>query len=224
MADSIRTYSNFEMCQTTLWRWPNFHPRPPRSPAAAKGAKACAQAMDRLQESATCWAKPPDHPLSLSLAHSITRRFKGAIAGARTNMAARRLTSHGRKPDRPLRGPQPRAVGFLSFRAYPPLRIHHIALGPARLGATPFPTAPVLSRRRPRPRRETIGCKPHAGGTGAAGVATVGGRWGWRAPGKYCRAARRHSAAGPASGHTTLACSYALALGGIAVAVWRGVR
>ena len=67
-----------------------------------------------------------------------------------------------------------RAVGFLGFGTYPRSGFMHIDLGPARVWGEPFPKRAVGFATETPPAREMLAQSRTLRGTGAAGVATVG--------------------------------------------------
>ena len=67
-----------------------------------------------------------------------------------------------------------RAVGFLGFGTYPRSGFMQIDLGPARTWGERFPTRPVPFARDLPPAREVLVESRTLRGTGTAGVATVG--------------------------------------------------
>jgi hypothetical protein len=112
-----------------------------------------------------------------------------------------------------------RAVGFLGFGTYPRSNFMHIDLGPARSWGPPFPPRAVPFAREAPPAREVLAQSRTLRGTGAAGVATVGA-----AGVEVARdaLAEAQSAVLPLVPYLdSLRWLFiALALGGIAVAVW----
>jgi len=67
-----------------------------------------------------------------------------------------------------------RAVGFLGFGFYPRSGFMHIDLGPARVWGEPFPARAVAFATETPPAREALAQSRTLRGTGAAGVATIG--------------------------------------------------
>jgi hypothetical protein len=67
-----------------------------------------------------------------------------------------------------------REVGFLGFGFYPRSGFMHIDLGPARVWGERFPPRAVPFAMETPPARETLAESRTLRGTGAAGVATVG--------------------------------------------------
>lgn len=115
-----------------------------------------------------------------------------------------------------------RAVGFLGFGTYPRSGFMHIDLGPARSWGEPFPVRRVPFVVETRPAREALAESRTLRGTGAAGVATVGAAGVEVAQEVLAEA---QGAVLPLLPYLdTLRWLFiALALGGIAVAVWARV-
>jgi hypothetical protein len=115
-----------------------------------------------------------------------------------------------------------RAVGFLGFGTYPRSGFMHIDLGPARSWGEPFPVRAVPFVAETRPAREALAESRTLRGTGAAGVATVGAAGVEVAQEMLAEA---QGAVLPLVPYLdTLRWLFiALALGGIAVAVWARV-
>ena len=112
-----------------------------------------------------------------------------------------------------------RDVGFLGFGFYPRSSFIHIDLGPARQWGERFPVRAVPFAAETPPARETIAQSRTLKGTGAAGVATVGAA-GIEVAQEVL--AEAQGAVLPLVPYLdTLRWVFiALALGGIAVAVW----
>ena len=112
-----------------------------------------------------------------------------------------------------------RAAGFLGFGSYPRSGFMHIDLGPARQWGERFPPRAVPFAAETPPARETLAASRTLRGTGAAGVATVGAA-GVEVAQEVL--AETQDAVLPLVPYLdTLRWLFiALALGGIAVAVW----
>jgi hypothetical protein len=112
-----------------------------------------------------------------------------------------------------------REVGFLGFGFYPRSNFIHIDLGPARQWGDPFPPRAVPFAAETPPARETLAASRTLKGTGAAGVATMGAA-GVEVAQEVLTEAQ--GAVLPLVPYLdTLRWLFiALALGGIAVAVW----
>ena len=112
-----------------------------------------------------------------------------------------------------------RAVGFQGFGFYPRSGFMHIDLGPARVWGERFPVREVPFAAEAPPAREALAESRTLKGTGAAGVATIGA-----AGVEVAREvlAEAQGAVLPLVPYLdTLRWLFiALALGGIAVAVW----
>jgi len=115
-----------------------------------------------------------------------------------------------------------REVGFLGFGTYPRSGFMHIDLGPARVWGAPFPPRAAAFVTETPPVREILAQSRTLRGTGAAGVATIG------AAGVDVA----HEVLTEAQGAILPLVPYldtlrwvliALALAGIAVAVWARV-
>jgi hypothetical protein len=112
-----------------------------------------------------------------------------------------------------------REVGFLGFGFYPRSGFMHIDLGPARQWGERFPPRPVPFAAEIPPAREVLAQSRTLRGTGAAGVATMGAAGVEVAQEILVEA---QSAVLPLVPYLdTLRWVFiALALGGIAAAVW----
>ncbi len=112
-----------------------------------------------------------------------------------------------------------RAVGFLGFGYYPRSGFMHIDLGPAGTWGKKFPAQAVPFAPETAPVREVLAASRTLRGTGAAGVATVGAAGVEVAQEVLAEA---EGAILPLVPYLdTLRWLFiALALGGIAVAVW----
>jgi len=112
-----------------------------------------------------------------------------------------------------------REMGFLGFGYYPRSGFMHIDLGPARSWGDPFPPRATAFARETPPAREALAGSRTLRGAGAAGVATVG------AAGldvaQQVLAETQHAVLPLVPYLDTLRWLFiALALGGIAIAVW----
>lgn len=218
MSDSIRNFRHFRDVPETLWRWKNFSP----AEIACRGTgqiKLHPEALDRLQALRDQLGKPlivrsayrsPEH----------NRNVGGAPRSKHMDGTAFDIAMGNHDPVKFAEAA--RAVGFLGFGTYPRSGFMHIDLGPARTWGEPFPVRAVPFATEAPPAREVLAQSRTLKGTGAAGVATVG------AAGVEIAQeilAEAQGAVLPLVQHLdTLRWLFiALALGGIAVAVWARV-
>jgi hypothetical protein len=219
MADPIRTFRHFRDVPTRDWRWKNFSP----AEIACRGTgqlKLHPQALDKLQALRDRLGKPlimrsayrsPEHNASLKGASPRSKHMDGTafdIAMANHDPVAFEAAA--------------REVGFLGFGYYRRSGFIHIDLGPARTWGEPFPVRMSAFAEEVPAAREVLAQSRTLKGTGAAGVATVG------AAGVEVAQEVLGEAQGavlPLVPHLdTLRWLFiALALGGIAVAVWARV-
>jgi len=218
MADAIRTFRHFAEAPKNLWRWKNFSP----AEIACRGTgelKLHPEAMDKLQALRDRLNKPLIiRSAYRSPAHN--RAVDGAKASKHMDGIAFdiAMTNH----DPVAFEAAARAVGFLGFGYYPRSGFMHVDLGPARSWGDPFLPRAVPFAAETSPARETLAASRTLRGTGAAGVATVG------AAGVEVA----HEVIAEAQGAILPLVPYldtlrwmliALALGGIAVAIWARV-
>ena len=215
MSDPIRTFRHFRDVPETLWRWPNFTP----AEIACRGTgqiKLHPEALDKLQTLREQFGKPlivrsayrsPEH----------NRAVGGAKASKHMDGTAFDIAMSNHDPMKFAEAA--RAVGFLGFGTYPRSGFMHIDLGPARQWGERFPMRAVPFATEAPLARETIAQSRTLRGTGAAGVATVGAAGVEVAQEVLAEA---QGAVLPLLAHLdTLRWLFiALALGGIAVAVW----
>jgi len=215
MPDPVRSFRHFREVPDTLWRWPNFSP----AEIACRGTgqlKLHPEAMDRLQALRDCLGKPlilrsayrsPEH----------NRRVGGAPRSKHMDGTAFDVAMSNHDPA--AFEAAARAVGFLGFGFYPRSGFIHIDLGPARQWGERFPVRAVPFAPEAPPAREALADSRTLRGTGAAGVATVGAAGVEVAQEVLAEA---QGALLPLVPHLdTLRWVFiALALGGIAVAVW----
>ena len=215
MSDPIRTFRHFRDVPETLWRWPNFTP----AEIACRGTgqiKLHPEALDKLQTLRERLGKPlivrsayrsPEH----------NRAVGGAKASKHMDGTAFDIAMSNHDPMKFAEAA--RAVGFLGFGTYPRSGFMHIDLGPARQWGERFPMRAVPFATEAPLARETIAQSRTLRGTGAAGVATVGAAGVEVAQEVLAEA---QGAVLPLLAHLdTLRWLFiALALGGIAVAVW----
>lgn len=218
MSEPIRTFRHFRDVPDTLWRWPNFSP----AEIACRGTgqlKLQPAAMDKLQELRNRLGKP----LILRSAYRSLEHNR-AVGGAprSKHMDATAFDIAMANHDPVAFETAARDVGFLGFGTYPRSGFMHIDLGPVRAWGEPFPVRAVSFATEVPPAREVLAKSRTLKGTGAAGVATVG------AAGVEVAQEILTEAQGailPLVPHLdTLRWLFiALALGGIAVAVWARV-
>jgi hypothetical protein len=218
MSDPVRTFRHYRDVPDSLWRWPNFSP----AEIACRGTgqlKLHPEALDKLQALRNRLGKPlilrsayrsPEH----------NRAVKGAprskhMIGAAFDIA---MTNH----DPAAFEAAAREVGFLGFGFYPRSGFMHIDLGPARTWGERFPVRETAFAPETPAAREVLGESRTLKGTGTAGVATVGAAGIDVAQGALAEA---QGAILPLVPYLdTLRWLFiALALAGIAVAVWARV-
>ena len=211
-------YDHWREAPKGTWRWPNFSP----AEIACRGSGKLLineAALDRLQALRDQLGKPlivrsayrsPEH----NRAVGGTKRSKH-MDGTAFDIA---MTNH----DPTAFEAAARAVGFLGFGYYPRSNFMHVDLGPARSWGDPFPKRATPFAAETPPAREVLAQSRTLKGTGAAGAATVGAAG--------VEVAQEVMA--EAQGAVLPLVSYldtlrwvfiALALGGIAVAVWARV-
>ena len=215
MSDPIRTFRHFRDVPESLWRWKNFSP----AEIACRGTgqlKLHPEALDKLQALRDRLGKP----LILRSAYRSpqhNRNVGGAPRSKHMDGTAFDIAMSNHDPVKFAEAA--RAVGFLGFGTYPRSGFMHIDLGPARVWGKPFPKRAVPFAAETPPARETLAASRTLRGTGAAGVATVGAAGVEVAQEVLAEA---QSAALPLLPYLdTLRWLFiALALAGIAVAVW----
>jgi hypothetical protein len=170
MSDAVRTFRHHREVPITRWRWPNFSP----AEIACRGTGALKLdpiAMDRLQGLRDRLGKP----LIVRSAYR-SPAHNSAVGGA-----PRSKHMDGTAFDIAMANHDPvafeaaaRAVGFLGFGFYPRSGFIHVDLGPARQWGERFPERAVPFAPETPPAREVLAESRTLKGTGAAGVATVG--------------------------------------------------
>ena len=209
---------HFRDIPNSLLRWPNFSP----VEIACRGTgqmKLHPGALDKLQALRDRLGKP----LIVRSAYRSPEHNR-AVGGA-----ARSKHMDGTAFDIAMANHDPaafeaaaRAVGFLAFGFYPRSGFIHIDLGPARVWGERFPVRSVPFAPEAPPAREALAESRTLKGTGVAGVATVGAAGVEVAQEVLAEA---QGAIVPLLPYLdTLRWLFiALALGGIAVAVWARV-
>jgi hypothetical protein len=218
MSNPVRTFRHYRDVPDSLWRWPNFSP----AEIACRGTgslKLHAQALDRLQALRDRLGKPlilrsayrsPAHNRAVDGAPN-SKHMEGTafdVAMANHDPAAFEAAA--------------RDVGFLGFGFYPRSGFMHIDLGPARVWGERFPLRATAFATEAPPAREVLADSRTLKGTGAAGVATVGAAGVEVAQGALAEA---QGAILPLVPYLDALrwVFIALALAGIAVAVWARV-
>jgi hypothetical protein len=215
MADPIRTFRHYSEVPERIWRWKNFSP----AEIACRGTgqlKLVPEALDRLQELRDLLVKPlivrsayrsPEH----------NRAVGGAKASKHMDGMAFDIAMANHEPT--AFEAAAREVGFLGFGYYPRSGFMHIDLGPARSWGEKFPVCATAFAAETPPAREVLAESRTLKGAGVAGVATVGAAGVEVAQDILAEA---QGAVLPLVSHldTMRWLFIALALGGIAVAVW----
>ena len=215
MPDPVHSFRHFRDVPATLWRWPDFSP----AEIACRGTgqlKLHPEALDKLQALRDHLGKPlilrsayrsPEH----------NRRVGGAPRSKHLDGTAFDIAMSNHDPA--AFEAAARAVGFLGFGHYPRSGFIHIDLGPARSWGDPFPPRAVPFATETPPAREALAQSRTLRGTGAAGVATVGAAGVEVA--QEVMAEAQDAILPLVPWLDTLRWLFiALALGGIAVAVW----
>ena len=170
MSDPIRTFRHYRDVPGHLWRWRNFSP----AEIACRGTgqiKLHPEALDKLQALRERLGKPlivrsayrsPEHNRALGGAKASKHMDGTALDIAMANHDPVAFEEAARE------------VGFLGFGFYPRSGFMHIDLGPARVWGERFPVRAVAFAPEARPAREVLAQSRTLKGTGAAGVATVG--------------------------------------------------
>ena len=212
------TYAHFSDVPESAWRWPSFSP----AEIACRGTGAIkinTEALDKLQTLRNRLGKP----LIVRSAYRSPRHNR-AVGGAKASkhMDGTAFDIAMSNHDPAAFEATARAVGFLGFGFYPRSGFIHVDLGPARQWGARFPVRAVPFAAETPPAREVLAQSRTLRGTGAAGVATLG------AAGVEVAQEALAEAQGailPLVPHLdTLRWVFiALALAGIAVAVWARV-
>ena len=171
MSDTVKTYRHWRDVPARAWRWKNFSP----AEIACRGTgqlKLHPEAMDKLQALRDRLGKPliirsayrsPEHNASLKGAATRSKHMEGtAFDIAMSNHEPVAFEAAARE------------VGFLGLGYYPRSGFMHIDLGPARSWGERFPVRAVPFAPETPPAREVLAKSRTLRGTGAAGLATVG--------------------------------------------------
>jgi len=173
MEDPMAThhYTHWRDVPESAWRWKNFSP----AEIACRGTgqlKLHPEAMDKLQALRDRLGKPliirsgyrsPEHNASLKGAAPRSKHMEGTafdIAMVNHDPVAFKAAA--------------REVGFRGFGFYPRSGFMHIDLGPERQWGERFPVRAVPFAPEAPPAREVLAESRTLRGTGAAGLATVG--------------------------------------------------
>ncbi|WP_127110266.1 YcbK family protein [Pararhodobacter zhoushanensis] len=209
------TYAHWRDVRETVWHWPSFSP----AEIACRGTGALkinTEAMDALQRLRNRLAKPLI-VLSAYRSPEHNRAVGGAPASRHMQGTAFDIAMSNHDPVAFEQAA--RAMGFLGFGYYPRSGFMHIDLGPARSWGGRFPVQATAFVEETPPAREVLAQSRTLRGTGAAGVATVGAAGVELAQDVLAEA---QDAVLPLVPYLdTLRWVFiAVALGGIAVAVW----
>jgi hypothetical protein len=164
------TYAHFSDVPESAWRWPSFSP----AEIACRGTGAIkinTEAMDKLQTLRNRLGKP----LIVRSAYrspSHNRAVGGAKASKHMDGTAFDIAMSNHDPA--AFEATARAVGFLGFGTYPRSGFMHVDLGPARNWGEAFAMRAVPFAPETLPAREVLAKSRTLRGTGAAGVATLG--------------------------------------------------
>ena len=211
-------HSHWRDVPESTWRWPNFSP----AEIACRGTgqlKLHPEALDRLQALRDRLGKPlivrsayrsPEHNRAVGGAPRSKHMDGTAFDIAMSNHDPAAFEAAARE------------VGFRGFGYYPRSGFMHVDLGPARSWGDPFPLRTLPFASETPPAREALAASRTLRGTGAAGVATVGAAGVEVAQEVMAEA---QGAVLPLVPYLdTLRWLFiALALGGIALAVWARV-
>lgn len=170
MTNPVRSYRHFRDVPARDWRWKNFSP----AEIACRGTgqlKLVPEAMDKLQALRDRLGKP----LIVRSGYRSPEHNK-AVGGAKASkhMEGTAFDISMANHDPVAFEAAARAVGFLGFGYYPRSGFMHIDLGPARSWGEKFPVRAVPFATEVPPVREVLRQSRTMKGAGAAGVATVG--------------------------------------------------
>ncbi len=218
MPESTQFHVHYDDLPRGAWRWPNFSPAEIACRGTAKLLVNDA-ALDKLQALRDRLGKPlivrsayrsPEH----------NRAVGGAKRSKHLNGAAFDIAMSNHDPV--VFEAAAREVGFLGFGFYPRSGFMHVDLGPARQWGERFPLRETAFAAEAPPAREVLADSRTMKGGGAAGVATLGAAGVEVAQGLL---AETQTAVLPLVPYLdTLRWVFiAVALAGIAVAVWARV-
>lgn len=166
----ILTWSHWRKVPNGLWRWKNFSP----AEIACRGTGALkidTEALDKLQALRDRLGKPL----------IICSAYRSPAHNRTVGGAPRSKHMDGTAFDIAMANQDPvafeaaaREVGFLGFGYYPRSGFMHIDLGPARSWGEKFPVRAVPFAPETPPAREVLAESRTLRGSGAAGAATVG--------------------------------------------------
>jgi zinc D-Ala-D-Ala carboxypeptidase len=170
MPEPIRTFRHFREVPDSTWRWPNFSP----AEIACRGTgqlKLHPEAMDKLQALRDRLGKP----LIIRSAYRSPKHNR-AVGGAKASkhMDGTAFDIAMANHDPAAFEAAARAVGFLGFGHYPRSGFMHIDLGPARTWGEQFLARPVPFAQEVPSAREVLAESRTLKGAGTAGVATMG--------------------------------------------------
>lgn len=166
----ILTWSHWRKVPNGLWRWKNFSP----AEIACRGTGALkidTEALDKLQ----ALRDRLDKPLIVRSAYRSSehnRRVGGAPRSKHMDSTAFDIAMANHDPV--AFEEAAREVGFLGFGYYPRSGFMHIDLGPARSWGEKFPVRAVPFASEIAPAREVLAESRTLQGAGTAGIATVG--------------------------------------------------
>jgi zinc D-Ala-D-Ala carboxypeptidase len=170
MSDPIRTYSHFRDVPERSWRWKNFSP----AEIACRGTgqlKLHPEGMDKLQALRDRLGKP----LIVRSAYRNPEHNRAVGGATRSNhMDGTAFDIAMANHDPVAFEAAAREVGFLGFGFYPRSGFMHIDLGPERQWGERFPVRATAFAAETPAAREVLAESRTLRGTGAAGVATVG--------------------------------------------------
>ena len=170
MPDQVKNYRHWRDAPERAWRWKNFSP----AEIACRGTgqlKLNLEALDKLQALRDRLGKP----LIIRSAYRSPEHNR-AVGGA-----TRSKHMEGTAFDVAMANHDPgafeaaaRAVGFQGFGYYPRSGFMHIDLGPARSWGEKFPVRVVPFALEAPPAREVLAESRTLRGAGTAGAATIG--------------------------------------------------